>query len=124
MHRSFIDFAAVGICDQCACHDRSYRRKREKTDEYKNDPVKNPWETFSRRQGWRGHCRGCVLFKPSVYPVSNARSQSCWLPEPCCLKYFVALFFKPSWVGKVASGACSPALSPIAYAARSSAVLP
>jgi hypothetical protein len=68
MHRSFIHFAAVGICDPCACHHRSNWRKREEDDEDQNNPVKNPREPFPSRQWWRGrvHCRGCVLLNPSV----------------------------------------------------------
>ena len=40
MHRPFIHFAPVGICNPRACHHRSYWRKREENDEDENDPIK------------------------------------------------------------------------------------
>ena len=46
MHRAFVHFAPVRVRDRGAQHDRSYRRKRERRDDEKRQPIPQPWKSF------------------------------------------------------------------------------
>jgi len=46
MHRAFVHLAPVRIRDRGAQHDRSHRRKRERHDQEKRQPVPQPWKSL------------------------------------------------------------------------------